>query len=100
MDVHAELMAAFPWFDEYRWAWAFDPNGEGSPAYRIRPEPPGARGTIEIFMPTATHEQSKAVTAWLYRTCRPMFELPATRFLMEIGDRSRTPKAEWSHLTV
>ena len=23
-DVHARLLAAFPWFDDYRWAWAYD----------------------------------------------------------------------------
>jgi hypothetical protein len=51
-------------------------------------------------MPTATHEQAEAVTAWLHRECRPMYEVPATRLLLEIGDRSRMPNAAWSHRMV
>jgi len=54
--THTRFLKAFGWFDDYRWAWAYDPDGEGAPAYRIRPAPPGACGTIQIFMPTATHE--------------------------------------------
>jgi hypothetical protein len=56
LGLHTAFKAAFPWFDNHRWAWAFDPGGESAPAYLIRPTPPAARGTIEIFMPGATHE--------------------------------------------
>ena len=99
-DTCDAFKAAFPWFDDYRWAWAYDPDGESAPAYRIRPASPGARGTIQIFMPTATHEQAEAVTAWLYRECRPRYEVPATRFLLALGDRSRAVNPAWSHLMV
>jgi len=44
MDAHDRLLAAFPWFDDYRWAWAFDPDATSGPAYLIRPAPPNARG--------------------------------------------------------
>jgi hypothetical protein len=70
-DVHSRLKAAFPWFDDYRWAWGYDPDDDGAPADLIRPAPPAARGTIEIFMPTATHEQAEAVRTWLIARCRP-----------------------------
>jgi len=91
---------AFPWFDDYRWAWAFDQNAEAAPAYRIRPAPPNAKGTIQIFMSTASHEQSESVKAWLYREFRPLYEVPATKLLMAIGDRSATNNPAWSHLQV
>jgi hypothetical protein len=99
-DVHTNLKAAFPWFDDYRWAWSYDPDDDGAPAYLIRPAPPAARGTIQIFMPTATHEQAEAIRVWLIGQCCPRYEVPATRFLMALGDRSRADNPAWSHLMV
>ncbi len=99
-EIHRRLKAAFPWFDDQRWAWACDPDAEAAPAYRIRPAPANARGTIAIFMPTATPEQAEAVTAWLYRELRPLYEVPATSLLMTLGDRSRVDNPAWSHLMV
>jgi hypothetical protein len=29
-DTCDAFKGAFPWFDEYRWAWAHDPDGEGA----------------------------------------------------------------------
>src|SRR5262249_39731574 len=97
MDVHARLKATFPWFDDYRWAWSYNADGEGAPAYAIRPSPAGARGTLEVFMPRAPHEQSNGVTAWLIRECRPRYEVPASRLMMALGDRSRSD-SRWAHL--
>ena len=99
-DTCDAFRAAFPWFDNYRWAWAYDPDGEGAPAYLIRPAPPNARGTIEVFMPSATHEQADAARAWLIAQCRPRYKVPATRLLMALGDRTRADNAAWSHLMV
>jgi hypothetical protein len=99
-DMHARLTAAFPWFDDHRWAWAYDPDGEGAAAYLIRAALPAALGTVEIFMPTATHEQAEAVRTWLIARHRPRYEVPATRFLMALGDRPRADNAAWSYLMV
>jgi hypothetical protein len=46
-------------------------------------------------MPTATHEQAEAVTAWLYREVRPLYEVPATALLMALGDRSGAVNPAW-----
>jgi hypothetical protein len=99
-DTCAPFKAAFPWFDQFRWAWTYDPDGEGAPAYVIRPAPSAARGTIEMFMPTATHEQSEAVRSWLIEHCCPRYEVPATRFLMALGERSASANGPWAHLQV
>src|SRR5262249_44459130 len=95
--IHAAFKAAHPWFDDYRWGWDFDPDAESGPAYRIWPSPPGARGVIEVFMHGASHEQANAVRAWLIREFRPRYEVPATRLMMELGERSRMP-GHWAHL--
>jgi hypothetical protein len=71
-------LAAFSCFDDYCWAWAYDPDAESGPAYLIRSAPPGARGSVEIFMPGATHEQAEAVRAWLIAQYSPRYEHPAT----------------------
>lgn len=64
----------------------------------IRPAPPDARGAIEVFMPDATPEQTQAVKAWPLRECRPRYEVPATRLLMALGERSASAMPAWSHL--
>lgn len=98
LGLHAAFAATFPWFDDYRWGWAFDTDGEGAPAFKLWPAPGGARGTLEIFMAGATHEQWVAVKAWLVRECRPKWAVPARRILAERGHRSRNPNAPWAHL--
>jgi hypothetical protein len=99
-DTCDAFKAAFPWFDHHRWAWSYDPTGQAGPAYRIAFALADARGTIEVFMQGATHEQAEAVRSWLVAQYRPRYEVPATRFLMALGDRSRAGNPAWSHLMV
>lgn len=80
----ARFAVAFPWFEHSRWAWLFDADATSGPAYTIRPQRRGARGTLEIYMHGASAEQCREVTAWLIAALNPAFEVPATRFV-DIG---------------
>jgi hypothetical protein len=51
-------------------------------------------------MPTATRDQAEAVRVWLIEQCCPRYEVPATRFLMALGERSASANPAWSHLMV
>ena len=64
------------------------------------PAPRDAQGTVEMFMPRATHEQADAVRSWLVARYRPRYKVPATRFLMALGERSASGHKAWPHLQV